>query len=231
MTRTFDTIAMRRTRGAGLLAGIAVLWLVGCSSSSKSNGSGGAGGLGGSSAGGSAGHDASIGNGGAGGGTGGTTGGTSGTSLACGGPGQPCCTGNACNANGCCIPMTTDAAFGGTTRLCVAAGQECTGTGVSGTCSAGSCGNCGAVGQPCCGGTDGGGFGAGAGTCTASGSRCTNGSCAACGGEGGACCQGNQCQGSLVCAAAAGGAATCSHMRRLGPDLLRRQYLQHGPRL
>src|SRR5664279_4619444 len=30
----------------------------------------------------------------------------------------------------------------------------------------------------------------------------------------GACCQSNQCQGSLVCATAAGGAATCNHMRR-----------------
>jgi hypothetical protein len=133
----------------------------GAAGSSTAGGSGGtvkggAGGSGGSAVGGSGGsagsggnRDASVGAGGskdASAGTGGRAdanignGGAGGSTTACGGPGEPCCAGNACNANGCCIPMGSDAG-GGTTRTCVAVGQTCTATGVSGTCSA-STGSC-----------------------------------------------------------------------------------------
>jgi hypothetical protein len=114
---------------------------------------------------------------GTGGRTGGGTGGAGPTD--CGGPGQLCCTGNICNSGGCCIPMASDAG-GGNDRICVSAGQTCTGMNISGTCTAGSCTDtagtaCGSLNQVCCGiapVTDAGG-GGGGGFCTASGSRCT----------------------------------------------------------
>src|SRR5579859_3553493 len=76
-------------------------------------------------------------------------------STACGAPGAPCCGGNSCDGGGCCIPMAMQG--GAPTRVCVGAGQTCSGTNVAGTCQAGSCmssagGPCGAVSQACCGG-------------------------------------------------------------------------------
>jgi hypothetical protein len=169
-------------------------------------GSGGAGGVGTASGGAGGGIDASV----------SSTGGSGGSSTACGAPGEPCCGGNSCNDNGCCVPVTPD---GGrfSTRTCIAVGQACEATGVSGTCSAStsSCVDtvtntpCGGVGQACCGGSvDGGGFGAAAAFCTAGGTRCTDNTCVACGGADQACCEGgtsNQCQASLVCATTDGG--------------------------
>jgi hypothetical protein len=63
----------------------------------------------------------------------------------CGAPGEPCCSGGSCNDGGCCTHSN------GNSSVCVASGQSC---GVDGTCSAGSCGACGGVGQACCGGFD-----------------------------------------------------------------------------
>lgn len=66
----------------------------------------------------------------------------------CGGPDQPCCTGNACNDGGCCVLSTTSFSGG----RCVASGSMCP-TSLPMTCTGGSCGSCGGVGQPCCTGT------------------------------------------------------------------------------
>ncbi len=102
----------------------------------------------------------------------------------CGLPEQPCCPGDACGAGGCCVD-----------QICVGAGQSC---GHSlGACSGGSCGSCGALGQPCCpeylsndcsAVPD---AGACAG-CTQVGTMCSNetggGTCIACGAPGQECC-------------------------------------------
>jgi hypothetical protein len=101
-----------------------------------------------------------------------------GVSTACGSPGQICCPGNSCNDGGCCI-----------SGQCTAAGTNCEGKDYGGTCIDGSCDSCGvrcgAVGQRCCGGSDGGSSGA----CTATGAYCNRGMCEVCGALGQACCQ------------------------------------------
>jgi hypothetical protein len=105
---------------------------------------------------------------------------------ACGGPGEPCCPGQACDGGGCCVDND-----------CVAPGASCGGT--AGLCSAGSCagGTCGRPGQPCCPG----GIG-----CSAPYAVCVGGSvCETCGNSGDRCCSpDNHCNGSLVCTALAG---------------------------
>jgi hypothetical protein len=153
--------------------------------------------------------------GGAGGSGGAGSGGSGGTSPSpCGASGQACCGGNVCNGGGCCLP-----GMGGGARVCVGAGEACSGTGVAGTCTGGSCTGaagtpCGAVSQTCCGGAVDGGGGGGNTFCTASGARCTAGVCTGCGTSGLSCCQGgsaNQCGASLGCVAAAdGGGNICS---------------------
>ena len=124
-------------------------------------------------------------------GTGGARGAGGSSGTQCGGPGQPCCGGNACNGGGCCVATTTGAQ---TTRLCVGAGQACVATGVTGTCTSGSCSGptgspCGALAQTCCGINPDAGANAAGGFCTAGGTRCVVGTCSACGGPGQACCQ------------------------------------------
>jgi hypothetical protein len=104
----------------------------------------------------------------------------------CGGPGQPCCPGQACGAGGCCVDND-----------CVADGASCGGS--AGTCSGGACdgGACGRPGQPCCPG----GIG-----CSAPYAICAGGSvCETCGNEGDVCCSpGRHCNGSLVCTSVPG---------------------------
>jgi hypothetical protein len=86
-------------------------------------------------------------------------------SRPCGAPGQPCCDGLMCQGGGCCVRCQ-----------CVAPGASC-GL-VPGTCSAGSCGTCGGIGQACC----------PADRCTAANAMCQEGRCQACGLLGQWCC-------------------------------------------
>jgi len=101
----------------------------------------------------------------------------------CGGPGFPCCAGNACSQNGCCVQ-----------GICAASGAVCGVLG--GVCNSGTCGTCGGAGMNCC-------STGGPATCTAAGTRCSNNLCVSCGGAGLSCCEGtgsNACLGSgLVC--------------------------------
>ncbi len=97
--------------------------------------------------------------------------------VACGGSGDPCCPGNLCLDGGCCIADQ----YGVNVATCQAAGAMC-GT-ISSTCTAGECGTCGALGDPCCANSH----------CTAPNTICqraTGGqtSCIACGGAGQPCC-------------------------------------------
>jgi len=102
----------------------------------------------------------------------------------CGAAGQGCCPGEACESGGCCVD-----------QVCMASGQSC-GHGL-GACSSGSCGGCGALGEPCCaeyvsetcsGLVD----SSVCGGCTQTGTICTtsdpSGTCVACGGVGQKCC-------------------------------------------
>lgn len=115
--------------------------------------------------------------------------------LACGGPGELCCSVDYCREGGCCVPSSRG-------RVCVASGQTCN----DGTaCVAGSCASrttgmaCGNVDQPCCGGSF-------FGSCTAPAVTCANrgltGRCAACGSQGEPCCErtsGAVCRPGLAC--------------------------------
>jgi hypothetical protein len=105
----------------------------------------------------------------------------------CGGAGQRCCIpasdGQRCYDGGCCVG-----------NACVAAGDSCETGGIPGTCGAGSCGDCGGVGQPCCPfmGTE---------QCTAGGAVCQDGACIECGDASEPCCFAGKCHGaSLSCA-------------------------------
>ena len=109
------------------------------------------------------------------------TGGTS--SGGCGQPGFPCCTGNTCNNDGCCVA-----------GICMRPGGACVGLG-DGLCAAGVCGSCGGLGLPCCTNQAG-----AAGSCTAPGTTCRAGTCAKCGELGFSCCD----------SASAGSAGVCS---------------------
>jgi hypothetical protein len=91
-------------------------------------------------------------------------------SAACGSPGQPCCDGTLCGGGGCCVRCQ-----------CVGPGQSC-GL-VGGTCSNGSCGACGNLGQACCPGS----------RCTAPGVECLDGTCKSCGMPGQRCCNASTC--------------------------------------
>jgi hypothetical protein len=127
--------------------------------------------------------------------------------AACGVPGQACCAGNACGDGGCCVDS-----------YCVAGGQEC--GGALGSCSNGSCGSCGGVGQPCCPMANAGGqyqACSRANTpdcsgCTASGAVCpwtrSTDTCIACGEDKQPCCGGHGCLPPLsACVASAADAA------------------------
>jgi len=93
------------------------------------------------------------------------------TCTSCGGVGEPCCEGSSCETgavcfeNRCSTPgepgapcLPGDVCRGGccvlaehSDRVCVAIGAPCPGTGGAGLCdAAGSCGGCGAGGEPCC---------------------------------------------------------------------------------
>jgi aryl-phospho-beta-D-glucosidase BglC (GH1 family) len=110
--------------------------------------------------------------------------GSVGTPL-CGGPGLPCCAGNACSDGGCCV-----------LGVCASPGAVCGVLG--GVCSGGTCGTCGGAGMGCC-------SSGGTGTCTAASTACASGICVLCGGAGLPCCSGttgNTCLASgLVCGA------------------------------
>ena len=74
------------------------------------------------------------------------------------------------------VPATRAAgAAAGAPGKCVAATGSC--APIEGTCTAGSCGGCGGLGQTCC-----------SSTCTAAGTACVSGVCARCGGVGDPCC-------------------------------------------
>jgi hypothetical protein len=75
----------------------------------------------------------------------------------CGKPGQPCCPNQVCEGQGCCVPREYNR-----NPVCVAPGQLC--DQFVGICQNGSCGGCGALGQPCCWGNR--------GSCTASYAAC-----------------------------------------------------------
>src|SRR5579872_2477730 len=119
------------------------------------------------------------------------------TMPACGSAGQVCCSGDTCSAGGCCVDSK-----------CVAAGDAC--AHALGTCAAGSCGSCGAVGQPCC------QEASSTPECTAPGTLCdfaNTKKCVACGHEGEPCCDygGDTCLGPhVVCFFGDGGSPTCT---------------------
>lgn len=103
-------------------------------------------------------------------------------SPACGRPGFPCCSGNACGEGGCCV-----------SGVCAAPGAVCGALG--GLCANGTCGTCGGAGLNCC-------PTGGVGLCTATGTNCWNNICVLCGSAGQPCCAGNGCLGAgLVCGA------------------------------
>jgi hypothetical protein len=119
----------------------------------------------------------------------------------CGATGQACCPGESCEGGGCCVD-----------EQCVAAGQPC-GQGLTGMCTAGSCGSCGGRGQPCCAVSQSEGCSGPQGSCggcTQSGTMCstsgpdgvytlldaTPGTCVACGADGLTCCYGYWCVGA-----------------------------------
>ena len=109
----------------------------------------------------------------------------------CGATGQQCCPGESCDGGGCCVD-----------EQCVAAGQPC-GQGLTGTCTAGSCGSCGGLGQPCCAVSHSEACSSpqgACGGCTQSGTMCStsgpDGTCVACGAEGMTCCYDYWCVGA-----------------------------------
>jgi hypothetical protein len=105
--------------------------------------------------------------------------------VACGGPGEACCDGQACDGGGCCVD-----------GLCVGEGDAC-GDEEDGTCSDGGCedGACGRIGDDCCSGDIG---------CSAPFAVCGGDFCVACGGLDQPCC-GSECGEPYFCAFAPGG--------------------------
>lgn len=132
------------------------------------------------------------------------------TCKACGLPNNPCCPNNTCADGGCCI--YTQEGFSST---CVANGVTCLiDEPNGGTCSNGTCGDCGRLGQPCCVDLS--------NICTAPNTFCptqaTSANCQACGGKGQPCCgfdsidtTGTFCNSGLTCSSAsATTAGTCN---------------------
>ncbi len=116
---------------------------------------------------------------------------TSTTCAACGGNGDPCCPGNLCLDGGCCIAQPT----GSGTATCKAAGLACSPS-ITYTCSAGACGACGGLGDPCCVNS----------RCTAPNTLCQTApgiggqaTCVACGGAEQPCCPNTTTGGTATC--------------------------------
>lgn len=135
-----------------------------------------------------------------------STGGTGGgTAVSCGLPGYPCCDGNACGNQGCCV-----------SGICMAQGVACAGLGDQ-VCNAGMCGTCGGLGYPCCGAASGVPF------CTAAGATCLGTICGRCGNLGEACCAGNTCAAGCcsggLCTASAGSCPTSVSDAAVSPDV------------
>ena len=91
------------------------------------------------------------------------------------------------DATGCTPACTEGLVCEGTSCVCPP-GACCPRCTDAQTCVAGSCMQCGAPGEPCCGGTCG------------AGAQCNGGACEACGGDGQPCC-GGACTGALTCEA------------------------------
>jgi hypothetical protein len=98
--------------------------------------------------------------------------------IPCGAPGLACCDLDFCPGGGCCD-----------NGKCVAPSTPCLVLG--GTCTAGSCGSCGSMTQPCCGPTL---------QCSGAFATCSGGNCIPCGGMNKACCDSQRCAPGLVCA-------------------------------
>lgn len=113
--------------------------------------------------------------------------------VACGSPGEPCCSGKIGDAGGCCV---RDSDFSHPQR-CVAAGDTCTN---GAACQAGSCGACGKDGQPCCvpaGGDAGSRFCSGSFTeCITNPEQLT--ACHACGAPGTQACSEGRCESGVL---------------------------------
>jgi hypothetical protein len=132
----------------------------------------------------------------------------------CGDPGEPCCLGASCNGGGCCVQ-----------KACVGQSAPC---GHSlGACTNGSCGACGAVGQPCCDAVEVPSCSSGPSCsgCTAANAVCQGeqrgATCVACGGDGQPCCSGLACTGkySRCVASPTGNEGTCtSRCGQIGQD-------------
>jgi hypothetical protein len=109
--------------------------------------------------------------------------------VACGGSGEACCDGQACDGGGCCVD-----------GLCVDEGESCGDD--AGLCAGGGCedGACGRIGEACCDGDIG---------CSAPFAVCGAGDvCTSCGGEGDPCC-GNVCNDPYLCQFMGGGRRAC----------------------